>query len=362
LMVGRIIRRLGALVYDYPRLPEDAERQGPFGRLKIALVSDNFTADCLSAECRVRAMTPNTFKEVIDEWKPDLVFVESAFHGVNGTWRYELAKQPKWLRLSRPKAIYSLVEFARARGIPTAFWNKDDGAFFDAFIDVAKTFDYVFTTDTDCIEPYRQQVPAHVPVNTLLMPYQPEFHDFTGFHFTRNEACFMGSYYRRILTERRRFLDMVFDTCEEADLRLNVFDRNNDRLSRYFEFRFPKKSHLRLHGKVPHRETAQMYKAYALSLNVNSVTKSETMYSRRLLEILACGGILVTNPSRAVDRYFRDYCHVVATRGDVMELFSRLRNGPSQEDMDRAEAGAHYVRQNHTWATRLEEVCTIVKV
>jgi spore maturation protein CgeB len=361
-MVGRAIRKLGSVVYNYPRVPEDEERPGPFGRLKIALVSDHFTADCLSEECRVRSMTPTNFKEVIGEWKPDIVFVESAFHGVNGTWRYELAKQPKWLRLNRPKAIYDLVEFARTRGIPTLFWNKDDGAFFDAFIDVAKTFDYVFTTDKECIDRYRQRVPSDVPVHTLLMPYQSAFHKFTGFEFTRNEACFTGSYYRRILNERRNFLDMVFDACEQADLRLNVFDRNHDRLSRHFEFRFPRKSHLRLHGNVPHRETGQIYKTHAVSLNVNSVTDSETMYSRRLLEILASGGVLVTNPSRAVDRYFRDYCHVVTTRDEARDLFSRLRHGPSREDMARAEAGAVYVQQNHTWTHRLHEICAVVKV
>jgi spore maturation protein CgeB len=299
---------------------------------------------------------------VIDEWKPDLVFVESAFHGLNGAWRYELAKQPRWLRLSRPKAIYRLVECARARGIPAVFWNKDDDAFFEDFIDVAKAFDYVFTTDGKCIERYRQHVPAHVPVNTLAMPYQPAFHDFTGFNFTRNEACFTGSYYRRILNERRQFLDMVFDACEGAGFRLNIFDRNHDRLSRYFEFRFPRKSQLRLHGRVPHRETARLYKSHVVSLNVNSVTASETMYSRRLLEILACGGIAVTNPSRSIDRHFRDYCYVVSTREEAREIFGRLRSGPSKIDLDRAEAGARYVRSAHTWEHRLGEISDIVNL
>jgi len=361
-MVGRVIRKLGKLVYEYPEVSEDTARSGSFGRLKIALVADYFTTDCLSAECRVRVLTPANFKEVIDAWKPDLVFVESAFHGVDGSWRYELAKQSKWMRLSKPTAIYRLVEFARKRGIPTVFWNKDDGAFFDAFIDVAKVFDFVFTTDKECIERYRQQVPAHVLVNTLVMPYQPAFHNFTGFNFVRNEACFTGSYYRRILHERKSFLDMAFDACEESGLRINVFDRNFDRLSRHFEFRFPQRNLLCLHGKVSHRKTAEVYKAHVASLNVNSVTASETMCSRRLLEILACGGIVVTNPSRAVDRYFLDYCHVISTPAESVEVFSRLRHGPSRDDLARAEAGAFYVRQNHTWSHRLAEICAVAGV
>jgi spore maturation protein CgeB len=87
------------------------------------------------------------------------------------------------------------------------------------------------------------------------------------------------------------------------------------------------------------------------------------MCSRRLLEILACGGIAVTNPSPAVDQYFRNFCHVVSTREEARELFSRLRyGGPSREDMERAEAGAMYVRENHTWAHRLDELCAIVNI
>jgi len=111
-MVGRVIRKLSPLIYNYPHVAEDVVQPGAFGRLKVALVTDHFTADCLSAECRVRAMMPGNFGEVIGEWKPDLVFVESAFHGAKGSWRYKLAKQPRWLRLGQPKAIYRLIEFA----------------------------------------------------------------------------------------------------------------------------------------------------------------------------------------------------------------------------------------------------------
>ncbi|WZB74639.1 glycosyltransferase [Achromobacter insuavis] len=361
-MIGGLIRRLGSVFYDYPKVDEDAQRDGEFGRLKIALVTDYFTADCLAAECRVRNVTPRNYREVIEGWKPDLLFVESAFHGADGSWRYELAKQPKSMRLSRPKAIFQVVDAAKARGIPTVFWNKDDGAFFDAFIEVAKAFDYVFTTDKDCIEGYRRHVPADVPVHTLVMPYQPAYHQFTGFNFQRNEACFTGSYYRRILNERRRFLDMVFDGCKAAMLPLNVFDRNHDRMSRHFEFRFPRNDQLRMHPKVAHRQTADVYKSHVVSLNVNSVTGSETMCSRRLLEILACGGIAVTNHSRSVDTYFSDYCHVVTTPEEVKELFERLRHGPSGQDLARAEAGAMYVKQHHTWAHRLREVCAVAGV
>ena len=361
-MVGRVIRKIGSLYYRHPVVAEDVEPAGPFAKLKIALIADHFTTECLSMECRIRSLTPSNYREVLDSWQPDFVFVESTFHGVQGSWRYELARQPRWLRLTRPQAIFRLVEHGRSRGIPTVFWNKDDGAFFDAFIDVARAFDFVFTTDDACLERYRRELPQGVPASVLMMPYQPRFHAFDGFHFRHRAACFMGSYYRRILNERRYFLDMVFGATEQTGMKLHVFDRNHGRLSGFLEFRFPKYGHLKLHPRVAHRETAQVYKSHVVSLNVNSVTDSSTMISRRLLEILACGGIAVTNGSSAVEAYFKDYCHVIETREQAVELFDRLKHGPSPEDLQRAEAGAPYVEREHSWTHRLEELCASIGV
>jgi len=361
-VVGRVIRKIGSLYYKHPDVPEDAVSDGPFAKLKIALVADHFTTECLSVECRIRCLTPANYREIIDSWRPDLVFMESAFHGAQGSWRYELAKQPRWLRLTKPQAIFRLIEHARARGIPTVFWNKDDGAFFDAFIDVAKACDHVFTTDETCLERYRAVLPPGATAGVLMMPYQPRFHSFDGFRFRHRAGCFLGSYYRGILNERRRFLDLVFGATLDAGMPVHVFDRNHGRLSRFIEFRFPKHPHLQLYPRVDHHHTADVYKSHVISLNVNSVTGSSTMISRRLLEILASGGIALTNGSRAVEAHFKEYCHVIASHNQAVELFSRLKHGPSAEDLQRAEAGAAYVRQHHTWAHRLEDLCAVVGI
>lgn len=355
-MLGTLIRTVGHIAYTYSGIPQDEPCGGPFGRLKVALVADAFTAVCLAAECRVRCLTPGNYKDVLHRWRPDLLFVESAFHGAQGEWRYLLAKQPRYFNIRGTRVIADLVKFARNLNIPSLFWNKDDGAFFEAFLDVARLFPHVFTTDDTCLPRYRQALPAAAGVALLAMPYQPAFHSFTGFAFEHNEACFVGSYYRRILNERRRFLDVLFDACRETAMPLHVFDRNSNRLSHFLEFRFPQTPQLRLHNRVPHTETGKIYKRYAVSFNVNSITNSTTMCSRRLLEILACGGILLTNTSPVVERQFREFCHVVSDAEQARELLSRLAFGPSPEDKERAAAGAAYVRQHHTWQHRLEQL------
>lgn len=361
-MIGLLVRKFSGTFYRYPQAPSVPEKRGEFAGLKVALIADHLTETCLTFECRVRNVTPKNFRDVLRAWRPDLLLVESAFHGWCGTWRYELARQPFWLRCIKPTAIFRVLDYARSLSVPTVFWNKDDGAYFDHFIDIAKGFDHVFTTDENCVPRYRAAVPPSTTVQTLMIPFQPAFHYFDGFDFSTRTACFTGSYYRKILNARRLCLDMLFQAAREAGARIDVFDRNHDRFSRYIEFRFPESEAVRVHPRVPHWETGRLYKAHALSINVNSVTDSETMCSRRLLEILACGGIALTNPGKCVSRYFAPYCRVVATPEEAREAFARLRTGPDRDDLERAAEGARYVHSAHTWAHRLTDICAVVGV
>lgn len=94
-MIARAIRKISSKLYDYPVVAQHGAPAGAFGHLKLALVTDSFTTECLSVECQIRCLTRENYQELIDSWKPDLVFVESAFHGAEGSWRYELAKQSR---------------------------------------------------------------------------------------------------------------------------------------------------------------------------------------------------------------------------------------------------------------------------
>ncbi|MDE5833022.1 MAG: glycosyltransferase [Desulfovibrio sp.] len=355
-MLGSLIRNFSRIAYRHPVIPENREGKGAFGKLKIALLADYFTAACLAEECRIRYLTPRNYREILSGWKPDLVFVESVFHGVDDGWRFRLGKQPHYLKLLPSNEIRDLALFAGELDIPAIFWNKDDKAFFDFFLDAASNFKYVFTTDSDCVPRYKEKLPPGTEINVLAMPYQPAFHNFTGFAFESREACFVGSYYRKILRKRRDFLNMIFEACDSANFRLNVYDRNSSRVSHFFEFKYPVSKAISLHKGVPYARTGELYKKFSCSINANSITDSPTMVSRRLLEILACGGICVTNANPAVKRHFSRYCHIADSYETAKELFERLSRGPNQDDLEKAEAGARYVAAYHTWERRLEQL------
>jgi hypothetical protein len=117
----------------------------PASTLKIALVADELTRACLTPECRLVDVPPLTttwgFHRFLSAARPDMLLVESTWHGPAQSWRYRVASYPRhaWLRSNRRLRL--LVRVARDMGIPTVFWNKEDGVHFDRFIASARLFD-----------------------------------------------------------------------------------------------------------------------------------------------------------------------------------------------------------------------------
>lgn len=327
--------------------------------MKIALIADILTTTALEYEADIYKITPLNYKVILKFWNPDMLFVESAWQGYKNRWKYKIANYPDHTRRNNNK-LAQVVTYAKKLGIPTVFWNKEDGVHFNRFIKSAKLFEHIFTVDENCIPRYRKVVNDDITINTLMFAIQPKIHAFTGFNFKYNHVNFVGSYSQHIHENRRKWQDMVFDTVCECDLKLTIWDRNSQRKAT--DYRYPSKKCITVNPTVPYEETGVIYKEYLVSLNVNTVQDSETMYSRRLIEILACGGIVVSNASMAIEKYFKEYCYVVSSAEEAQKIMKRLKNGPNDQDLARAKAGAEYVAREHTWVQRLKEIQRVVGI
>ena len=362
-MLGSFIRTVRNTYYRYPEINQDHIGNGPFAKLKIALVTDYLTAACLSYECRVRCLTPDNYDSVLREWKPDFIFVESAFHGYRWSWSYKLARCSGFFTINYLRDFKALTALAREMKIPAVFWNKDDGVFFDTFIDAALLCDFIYTADANSVKRYREAVGfADKKTGLLQMAIQHRNHRFKGFSFCRKSMCFVGSYYSHMLNERSVFLNEVFSACAKKNLPVDVYNRNSFRLSRKLDFDFPQYPNLTMLPNLSNEKTADVYRQYNVSLNVNSITDSPTMCSRRLLEILACGGIIATNRSLAVESLFRDYCTVINSRDEAMEMLPSMIDCPSADNLEKAEAGSRFVAENFTWEKRIEQLTADLKI
>ena len=318
---------------------------------KIALIADDVTRLCLSHECQVLSITPWNYAVVFKLWRPDLLFVESAWQGRWGSWRYRIASYPEFPERTN-RSLTRVVTAAREAGIPAVFWNREDDAHFDRFIGSARLFDRVLTVDRNMVPRYQELLTAGARIDVMMFAAQPAFHFPTGEEPARR-AAFVGSYSQHTHFSRKAWQDRMFQAAEEISL--TVYDRNSDRRSG--NYRYPERPWIEVRNAVPHTQTGSIYRSHAVNLNVNTITGSPTAFSRRLVEILACGGYMLSNPTEAVDQHFRDFCVATDDAEEARSLFARIASeGLSPQQREQARAGADYVKAHHTWRHRLAQI------
>jgi len=331
-------------------------RHGIDRSFKMALIGDDLTAACLPQVCDTRHLHPLIATWTLRRYRPQVLFVESTWAGLGNRWKYKIASYPDHPERNN-RVLARLVKRARDLGIVTVFWNKEDGVHFERFIDSASLFDVVLTVDENCLPRYRERLGVNVKLGVLPFAVLPSIHHPVTGGPPLRRANFAGSYSRHIHDRRRGWQDMLFHAARP--LGLTVYDRNSSRKAEHY--RYPPLPWMDVRPAVPYERTADIYRQHALSINVNTVEDSATMFSRRLVEIIACGGLALTPPSPAVSRYFADYCLVVHNASEAREAMARIaRDGLSRQDRERARAGADYVLRHHTWAHRLQDIQRIV--
>ncbi|MGH3679081.1 MAG: glycosyltransferase family protein, partial [Natronosporangium sp.] len=266
--------------FELPSLPP--RRPG----LRVATILDEFSELSLRYEFQLVPVPRTGWQEVIDRQPVDLLLVESAWNGNNGDWKYAFTGEevPK-------KSVLELLAHCRERGIPTVFWNKEDPLEYDLFIRSARHFDWVFTVDENCVARYRADL-GHDRVGVFPFGVQPRIHNPVGSFGPRNQdVAFAGTYYSGKYPDRKEQIENLLAPC--VDLGLHIFSRWQS-LPKY---RFPEHLEKSVVGSLDYPDMLTAYRRYKVFLNVNSVVDSKTMFSRRVLELLACGTPVVSGPS-----------------------------------------------------------------
>lgn len=108
---------LRATVQPSDFVPWPLPKFPPRRSLRVGVIADTFTALAFRYEWDGVPLRPGASYEEIASL--DLLFVESAWHGNEHAWQYQLtgSKAP-----SEP--LRELVVHCRELGIPTVFWNK----------------------------------------------------------------------------------------------------------------------------------------------------------------------------------------------------------------------------------------------
>ncbi len=321
---------------------------------RLLSVLDEFSHDCFAPECTLITPRPDNWRELFEVESPQALLVESAWKGNGGSWQYRVGSYSP-----RPgNELYEMVAFLKHKGIPAIFWNKEDPVHYDKFIEAATCFEYIFTTDSGSVERYARQTQAR-SVKPLQFAAQPRIHNPLAVEPRNQRVCFAGSYYANRFEERRAEQLMLLEAATDFDL--DIFDR----LAGYTgpdadHFLFPE--HLRpwVRGRLSYQNTVRAYKRYRVFLNVNSVVDSETMFSRRVFELLACGTPVVSTWSKAIENTFgQDLVWMVRSDSEAREALHTLFTDNNQWRRRRIH-GLRAVFSAHTCAHRLQTVLNTV--
>lgn len=331
----------------------DPGRRPRTGRLRVAAVLDEMSAACFAPECELVPLALEGWREQLDEHEPDLLLVESAWQGNGGKWQYRIAKYARKDLAGLP-ALRALVDDCRRRGIPTAFWNKEDPIHFERFAEAAALFDHVFTTDERCIDRYRA-LPGERTVTALPFAAQPRIHNPTAIVDERSASpCFAGAWYRDRHVDRQTALEAVLDAARPFGL--VIYDRTFGTSDAAFGF--PDRFRPHVLGKLPYDRILEVYKSHRVFLNANSVVDSPTMCSRRVLELAASDTPILSTPSAALHELVGDAVLEASdepTATDALELLL----GNAGERRRRTRAARRAVMSRHTYEHRLAAIAEV---
>ena len=331
---------------DFPVLPVPVAGSG---RPTVAAILDTFSEYSLRHEVDLVLVSPKSWRAQMERRRPVCLFVESAWRGNNGVWQNRIVGYEDL----EDNLLREVLEYCSSAGIPTVFWNKEDPPHFDNFLGAAKEFDFVFTSDEDCVPRYREAL-GHDRVYVLPFAAQPRLHNPSRDRgWPRYPVCFAGSWVSNRYPGRAETLRQLLDPSIHHGL--HIFDRNLSRMDFGTDYRFPEEYSEAIRGTLTYDEMLTAYRCYDVMLNVNTITESPTMFARRVFESLACGTPVISSESVGMRRMLGEHVRVA---GSEEETARHLQELLGDEEGRRREGHMAYrhVHEHHTYRHRMDEV------
>lgn len=318
--------------------------------LRIASILDDFSYQSFKHDCKLISFKPDNWFEVLTKELPHMLFVESAWQGNSGSWQYKIAKY----NIDQGNELDKVLMWCNEHNVPTIFWNKEDPIHFEKFIDTAKKFDFIYTTDENCIPKYKE-VAGHENVFSMPFGAQPRIHNPIQINgYKSKNVCFAGSYYANRHEDRKKDLEDILDAAKGFGL--DIYDRNFKSTGKGTEhFRFPERFRPYIVGSLPYADLLKAYKQYKIFLNVNSVQNSGTMFSRRVFELLACGTTVVSTYAKGVKDMFGEIVPMIESKEHGKRIIEEILQD-KEKIIAQELKGQRLVLSHHTYAHRLYQM------
>lgn len=328
-----------ALQPVFEQLSRQQQMVAQLKQRKVACIMDEFTFGSYAPEANLLQLTPQHWQRELEGFQPDVLFIESAWRGKHEIWGNKVGH--------KAQELVAIVQWCNQRKIPTLFWNKEDPVHFETFISTAKLFDFVFTTDFDCIHRYKAAL-EHERVYLLPFAAQPTVNNPIELYTRKDAFCFAGAYYVRY-PDRTRDLDDFLQHLPQYKP-VEIYDRNFGKDDP--NYMFPESYQPFIVGNLPYEQIDKAYKGYRYAINLNSIKHSQTMFARRAYELLASNTLTVSNYSRGIELMFGDLVLNSDSGQQIVDRLQQIEQDPLYCQKFQLTA-LRKVMTHHTYQDRL---------
>lgn len=285
---------------------------------KIGIISDLFLFKSFDGLADFYPIYPGNYQQHADI---DILLLVSTWRGVDEvSWKGVTTKSSD----KRALLFDEILPFYRSLGIPVVFYSKEDPPNYNHFLPFAQQADYIFTSAAEMIPKYRQDCPDAKSVDVLPFGINPKNHSPIGSqqgHLNRL-VPFAGSWFNHKYEDRSRWgADILDAVVASQDYDLLVFDRNSHLNDPRYQFP-PRYAHA-LTPAIDHRALLDIQRLVDVSINLNSVQNSSSMFANRAIELQAQGTFVLSNYNVGLNSR---YPHVHISNGftDTLAALNKL--------------------------------------
>ena len=269
---------------------------------KVAFLCDEMTWQDFKNYTNSIFLHPKLWKKQLDTFMPDMIFCEATWSGIElfeNVWRARVYKDHRVFFENR-KELLHIIQYCKENGILTVFWSKEDPTYFNHpiydFTQTALMFDVVLTTAEECVDKYYKM--GHENVYIFPFGVNIEQYNINNYNPVPNSAIFAGSWFGD-QKERCMALEKLLDYAIAENWNLDIYNRKSNNNAK--GLKSPKKYTTFLKNDKTCKEMPYLLKKYQYAINVNTVTKSSSMCSRRLLQLTSSGNTVITNWSNVIE-------------------------------------------------------------
>lgn len=334
------------------KLPPFPKIDGRFKKqygIKFISILDEISHTSFESEFKLFQLNKASFETQIKGSTSLGFFIESCWKGNFGAWEYAFTSPN--LQHQNAQNLLKALDIAKNRNFPIVFWNKEDPMHYDKFLPISSKCDVIFTTDSNKVKDYQRDIP-NAKVDTLLFAANINIcNPANRFRREHENVCFAGSYYGVGHDDRKKQMDALLPTI--IKFKGAIYDRMSQTGSE--RYAYPRKYRKFIRPAVPFREIVDIYKQFKIFLNVNTITDSPTMMSRRVYELLACGTPVISTPSLAIDEQFKGIVQVAKNAKEANKIAKRLLEN-EWEWLRISHLGYREVMLKHTYEHRAIQI------